>query len=293
MTTLRVLVLAVAVSSLAAACGGEGERVDPGGAAARFDAERSFADLRDQVALGPRSSGSPGSRREIALIASRLRAAGVRSVVVQRPLPNVVATIPGRSPGTVVIGAHHDTKAGIPGFAGANDGASGVAVLLELARVLPQPYPGPSVTLAFFDGEEARGDRRFESDGMRGSRQFVRLARKGGRRGTPALRSIRALYLLDMVGDCDLALPREANSEGDLYSRLEGEPFGGEAAPVLDDHVPFLEAGVPAVAVIDFAYGPGPPPGAWWHTPADSLDKVCPASLGLVGRAVVGALGTL
>jgi hypothetical protein len=101
------------------------------------------------------------------------------------------------------------------------------------------------------------------------------------------------MYLFDLVGDCDLELPREANSDPDLYGRLSGPAFGGEAPAVLDDHVPFLEAGIPAVNVIDFSYGPGPRPGAWWHTPRDTLDKVCPESLGQVGRAAIGALGTL
>jgi hypothetical protein len=258
-------------------------------AAARFDAARAFADLRAQVKIGSRVSGTAGDRREVAFIVRRLRDAGIREIRIQRPLRNVVATLPGSKPGTIVIGAHHDTKGGIPGFVGANDGASGVAVLLELARSLPRPLPGPSVTLAFFDAEEARPGRSFESDGARGSRQFVRLAR-AGRRGAPRLTGIRAMYLLDMVGDCDLHIPREQLSDPRLYARLRGPAFGGEASPVLDDQQAFDEAGVPAVDVIDFHYGPGPAPGAWWHTRRDDLDHVCPASLAQAGRAVAAAV---
>ena len=96
----------------------------------------------------------------------------------------MLGTIPGFRPGTVVVGAHYDTKDAIPGFVGANDGASGVAVLLELARTLPRPLPGPSVQLVAFDAEEARGDRDFEPDGTRGSRQYVALlARRRSTRG--------------------------------------------------------------------------------------------------------------
>ena len=270
-------------------CGGGGPPATssvPGrGAGPPFNAARAFADLRAQVGIGPRVSGTPGGRREVAFIVRRLRQAGVRDVRVQRPLRNVVATLPGSRPGTVVVGAHYDTKGGIPGFVGANDGASGVAVLLELARSLPRPLPGPSVTLAFFDGEEARPGRSFESDGARGSLQFVRLARKG-RQGGPLLAEIRAMYLLDMVGDCHLHVPREQLSDPRLYARLRGPAFGGAAPPVLDDQQPFTEAGVPAVDLIDFRYGPGPEPGAWWHTPADDLAHVCAGSLGQAGRAV-------
>ena len=252
-------------------------------------------DLRAQVEIGPRPAGSAGSRREVALIAAALRRAGLEALV-QAPLRNVVATVPGAGEGAIVIGAHHDTAGGIPGFSGANDGASGVAVVLELARVLAGRAEaqgrlrGPSVVLAFFDGEEARGDRPFEEDGARGSRRFVELAAAGGGEGVPRLSRLRAMYLLDMVGDCDLQIPREANSDAGLYARLRGPAFGGEARAISDDHVPFLEAGVPAVDVIDFTYGPGPTPGEWWHTAEDSLDKVCADSLGQAGRAVLGAV---
>ncbi len=252
-------------------------------------------DVRAQVAIGARPAGSPGGRREVALIAAELRRAGLEPLV-QSPLRNVVATVAGEDEGAVVVGAHHDTKGGIPGFAGANDGASGVATVLELGRVLAAHaeergrLPGPSVVLAFFDGEEARGGRSFEEDGIRGSRQFVERAEAGGGRGAPPLGELRAMYLLDMVGDCDLHVPREANSDPRLYARLRGPAFGGETGAIVDDHIPFIEAGVPAVDVIDFSFGPGGAPGAWWHTPEDSLDKVCPASLRQAGNAVLGAL---
>jgi Zn-dependent M28 family amino/carboxypeptidase len=258
-----------------------------------FDAERALGDLRAQVQIGPRPAGSPGSEREVELIVARLRAAGL-DPLVQHPHLNVVATIGGEQPGTVVIGAHHDTKAGIPGFVGANDGASGVAVLLELARLLGgfveaerRPLPGPTIALAFFDAEEARGERSFIEDGLRGSSQFVRLAEAGGAQGTPRLEQITAMYLLDLVGDCDLAIPREQYSDPRLYARLRGPVFGGETGPIADDHLPFLGAGIPAVDIIDFTYGPGPSPGAWWHTPRDTLDKVCGSSLRTVGNAVL------
>ena len=232
------------------------------------------------------------------LIVDRLHAAGIRDVHVQRPYRNVVARIPGETSGTVIAGAHYDTK-DIPGFVGANDGASGVAVLLELARTLPPRLEGPAIDLVFFDAEEAPRGASFESGGDRGSDQFVRYARQGGRQGSPDLAHLLATVLFDMVGDCDLHIPREANSDSGLYGAfadaaetISGSqaPFGGEAAGVLDDHTPFIQAGVPAVDLIDFDYGPGPSPGAWWHTPADSLAHVCASSLGAVGAPALEAL---
>jgi Peptidase family M28 len=313
MQTARKLRLAAAVAAVAVSTAGCGERDEPAvegsahaeatarAAAERFDARRAFEDLRAQVRLGPRPSGSAANRRLTATLAARLRAAGVRQVAVQRPLRNVVGVIPGREPGAVVVGAHHDTKDRIPGFVGANDGASGVALVLEVARALPDRVEGPSIHIALFDAEEARGDRPFTEDGARGSAQYVRYARAGGRQGSPALGEIRAMVLYDLVADCDLGIPLEPNSDPSLYARFrdaaleldpdgDGAPFTGEADAILDDHVPFAEAGVPAVDLIDFDYGPGPTPGEWWHTDEDDLEHVCARSLGAVGRPSLVAL---
>jgi glutaminyl-peptide cyclotransferase len=301
--------LAAALALGAVAACGEREEPSPGTPSAadaerlagRFDEGRAFADLRAQVRLGPRPAGSAAGRRLTALLASRLREAGARGVGVQRPHRNVVGVIPGDEPGAIVVGAHHDTKDGIPGFVGANDGASGVAVVLELARALRGHVRGPSIHVALFDAEEARGERPFTEDGARGSAQYVRYSRGGGRQGSAPLDEIRAMALFDLVGDCDLDIPLEQNSDPGLYDRFRdaaleldpeggGEPFVGEADAVLDDHVPFADAGVPVVDLIDFRFGPGPPPGEWWHTTEDDLDRVCARSLGAVGRPATVAL---
>jgi glutaminyl-peptide cyclotransferase len=298
---MRRLAPLLALALLGGCGGGAGGKSTSSGHV-QFDAQRAFGDLRAQVRIGPRPAGSAASRREVRLIARRLRGAGVRDVRVQRPYRNVVARIPGRQPGTVVVGAHHDTK-DIPGFVGANDGASGVAVLLELARDLPRRLGGPSIDLAFFDAEESRGPgsgaAAFARSGDRGSGQFVRYARRGGVDGSPPLDSIRAMVLFDMVGDCDLRVPREASSDPDLYQRFAHAaekqagspvPFVGTAASVIDDHTPFIEAGVRSVDLIDFDYGPGPTPGAFWHTRSDDLRHVCARSLGAVGVPALAAL---
>lgn len=290
------LATALALALALAACGGGDEEASTAPTSSgAFDADRAFADLEAQVELGPRPSGSPANAEQARFLRDALAEAGAEDARIQAPLRNVVATIPGTEPGYIVVGAHHDTKDAIPGFVGANDGASGVAVVLELARVLPKPFPGPSLAIALFDGEETRGNRPFEEDGTRGSEQYVRYAGESDARllGTPPLEEIEAMVLFDMVGDCDLSVPMEANSDPELYEAFAAaEPgvFSGRTFPIDDDHMPFLERGIPAVDLIDFDYGPGPSPGDWWHTPEDTIDKVCPESLGAVGDAALEAL---
>jgi Zn-dependent M28 family amino/carboxypeptidase len=162
-------------------------------------------------------------------------------------------------------------------------------VVLELARSLPRPLPGPSVAIALFDGEEARGDSDFSVDGTRGSTQYVGYAERGAQ-GTPPIEAIEAMVLFDLVGDCDLQIPLEANSDPELYelfAAADPDLFSGTTTPISDDHVPFLEMGIPGLDLIDFTYGPGPSPGDYWHTPEDTIDKVCPESLDAVGEAAV------
>jgi glutaminyl-peptide cyclotransferase len=148
------------------------------------------------------------------------------------------------------------------------------------------------VQLVFFDAEEARGDN-FEADGDRGSRQYVKYARKA-KQGSASVKDIHAMVLFDMIGDCDLKVPLEANSSPDLYKLFAeaaaGAPFTGTTFPVGDDHTPFLEAGIPSLDLIDFDYGPGPAPGAYWHTSQDTLDHVCAGSLDEIGDAALVAI---
>jgi glutaminyl-peptide cyclotransferase len=297
---MRALACTLLAAVAVAGCGSDDDGGSDDGSGGRFDAERAFADLEAQVAIGQRPAGSPESRETAELIAERLREAGVEGVRIQQPHLNVVGRIPGDESDAAVLGAHHDTKDDVgPGFEGANDGASGVAVVLELARALAPRVDGPSIELALFDAEEARGDRDFNEDGTRGSRQYVEYAGRDGRQGSPPLREIGAMVLFDLVGDCSLQIPYEPNSDRDLYEQFaeaaragDGDPapFQGETDPILDDHIPFARAGIPAVDLIDFTFGPGPPPGAYWHTPEDTLDKVCPESLDAVGEAALDAL---
>lgn len=253
--------------------------------AQRFDSGAAFALLREQVALGPRPAGSRASRA----LAERLRGLlpGGRFEAVPGGLRNVVGEVPGRDPRRrVVVGAHYDTK-DIPGFVGANDAASGTAVAVQLARTLKPRQTGPTVVFVLFDGEESpRGtpDREFERRGLRGSKAIA-----------PRLRGAEAMVLLDFVGDRELSIPREANSDEVLWRRLRAAAtrVGADRAfppavtgAVSDDHLPFIEQGVPSIDLIDFDF-------PCFHRTCDDLSTVSESSVDRTGETVLELLTTL
>ncbi|MBI4721009.1 MAG: Zn-dependent exopeptidase M28 [Chitinivibrionia bacterium] len=188
---------------------------------------------------------------------------------------------------------HYDTKLiGAFPFVGANDGASGVAVLLELARVLPARKNPATIWLVFFDGEEALASYS-NSDGLHGSTYMADQLSKSGE-----IAKVKAMILLDMVGDAHLSIEAESRSTKWLR-KIVWENAGklGHAAyftsnptRILDDHVPFLDRGVPSLDIIDFHYGPGSKTNEYWHSPEDTLDKVSPRSLKIVGDVVLESL---
>lgn len=195
---------------------------------------------------------------------------------------NIIAEISGRSRQWILIGAHYDAKKflSMPDFQAANDGASGVAALLAMIHAL-EKYPGkPPFTLrfVFFDGEECLY-RYSENDGLHGSRALAKHYDRTGQ-----LKNCRAMILLDMIGDRDLNLTLPANCSPSLVSRFEqvvreSMPdlrYRKLAYEMLDDHVPFMDRGVPALNLIDFEYGPN---NSWWHSSGDTLDKISARSI--------------
>ena len=275
------LVALVATDNVPFADGDEGARpARPG--VDRFDAGAAWRLLKYQVDLGPRPAGSAESRR----LARRLRRLLPRGRFEAVPggLRNVVGTVRGREPGYIVVGAHYDTK-DIPGFVGANDGASGTAVVTELARTIRRPRH--TIHFILFDGEESpRGsdDADFAEEGLRGSRAAA-----------PRYREARAMVLLDFVGDKRLRIRREGYSSKRLWSRLRaaarrvgaGRTFPDSSqGPIQDDHLPFLEEGVPAIDLIDFDF-------ACWHRTCDDLSAVSKRSLDAVGETVYELLRRL
>jgi glutaminyl-peptide cyclotransferase len=248
----------------------------------RFDGAKAFSLLRRQVELGPRPAGSPESRR-LARLLKRIVPRG-RYQEVPGGLRNVIGTVRGREPGYVVVGAHYDTK-DIPGFVGANDGASGTAIVAQLARTIRRPRH--TIHFIFFDGEESpRGTPNddFEEEGLRGSKVAA-----------PAFENARAMILLDFVGDKSLSIPREQNSSPRLWRKLRAAARrvgAGSVFPnllfgaVSDDHIPFLEAGVPSIDLIDFTF-------PCWHRRCDDMSAVSEPSVNAVGETIYELLRTL
>lgn len=260
---------------------------------ARFDGQRAYRDVLAQVAFGPRTPGSRAHQQTVEYILAELKKAGWAAEVQETAwhghmIRNILAWRGAReAPPEVLLGAHYDSRifadqdtgsARGRAVPGANDGASGVAVLLELARTLPRS--AVPVWLVFFDAEDNGGIEDW--DWIVGSRLFA--AQMEVRPG--------AVVIVDMVGDADLNLYIETNSDPALAEEIWAQAaslgydqfrFTGKYG-LLDDHTPFLEAGFSAVDIIDFDY-------PYWHTTADTPDKVSPESLEAVGRTLLVWLG--
>jgi hypothetical protein len=261
-----------------------------------FDGAAALRHVERLVAIGPRPAGSPGAARAREYIVGQLRASGVQVRVEgfeadtpegRLAMANVVGVLPGRRSDVVLVGGHYDTKVFSEfRFVGANDGGSSAGFLLELARGLARGRPELTYWVVFFDGEEAR-HAWTPTDSLYGSRRMAaELAR------TAALP--RAMIVVDMIGDRDLAIRREALSSPWLTDLIwqtahrlgHGAHFLPQAIAVEDDHLPFLRQGVPVALLIDFDYPP-------WHTADDTLDKLSARSLTIVGAVLLEALPAL
>jgi glutaminyl-peptide cyclotransferase len=275
---------------------------------AKFDGARAFEDLRELVGIGPRPAGSDEIKKTRDYIKRQLVAAGLtpeeqpfeaRTPMGVIHMVNIRATLPGpalplsevqaQGRGRLVIGGHYDTKLIRDfRFVGASDGGSSTAFLLELARALKgRPNPMP-IELLFLDGEEAVVDWNLPNikDHTYGSRYYVEQLKKTG-----TVKDVRAFILVDMIGDKSLDLHRESNSTPWLTDeiwaaakRLGRSEFHDDTFAVEDDHLEFLEAGIPAVDLIDLQNYPA------WHTADDTLDQVAASSLQVVGDVLLAAL---
>lgn len=268
----------------------------------QFNGGRAFDNLKQIVAFGPRPPGSKALAESRQWIIKRLKQDGCEveedrfiasTPVGQVPMTNLIARIPGTRPDVIMIAGHYDTMRFENGnFVGANDGGSSTAFLLEMAQLLGHRKSAVTYWLVFFDGEEALV-RWSDSDKLYGSRHLVQqLSAKG------ELSRIKAMVLVDMIADAKLDIRRESNSTSWLsdivfsaanrlgYSKL----FLNNQATIDDDHIPFVEAGVSAVDIIDLDYGPN---NSYHHTLKDTIDRCSPASLAIVGRVVIATLGEI
>ena len=273
--------------------------------AATFDAERAFAHVRKQVDFGPRPPGSPELAQTRDYIIGELKSYNLNVTLDEfqadtpagpQKMVNITAEVPGESDEVIIISSHYDTKLIREfRFVGANDGGSSTGVLMELARVLAaRPKSRYTYRLVFFDGEEAfcfdwdECSRESAPDNTYGSRRYVaQLIDKS------ELQKVRAMILLDMIGYKNLELgrddmstrwlvdivwktARELGYASQFVDRAEG--VGG------DDHEPFIKAGIPSLDIIQLSTYP------YWHTKDDTLDKISPRSLKIVGEVVVASL---
>jgi glutaminyl-peptide cyclotransferase len=247
------------------------------------------------VSIGPRPSGTPALVETRKYIIDQLKAIGIASreqaFIGMTPLgevsmANVIATIPGKRADRIAYASHFDTKLFRDfRFVGANDGASSTAVLLELARVLKAQPHEFTIELLFFDGEEARMPEWRGVDNTYGSRYYVEDGVKSG-----SIRGLKALVLLDMIGDKNLTIRRDSNSTPWLVDLVWAAAarlghtgtFPNELTTIEDDHIPFVRAGVPVVDVIDLD-------NPTWHTAQDNLDNVSAKSLQIVGDVIAAA----
>lgn len=285
-TALVALLLALVGCGDDSASGG-GEKL----AGERFDATAAYRLVEEQVEVGQRPAGSSQLRRLAVRLRGMLPEGEFEAIPGEPKLRNVVGRVPGRGP-AIVVGAHYDTLVKPEGFVGANNGAAGTAVVVEVAQALAEgPVAdaadpragGREVVFVLFDGEEPDAGlpeegEDFYSEGLRGSRAYVAAHPE----------ETGQMILLDYVGNEGLRLPREATSTASLWEQLRSAAnavgasayFPNEVGPAItDDHTPFLRAGVPAIDLIDWSY-----PG---HDLRDGLDKISVQSLDAVGETVV------
>jgi Zn-dependent M28 family amino/carboxypeptidase len=261
-----------------------------------FNATRAMQYTREVVAFGPRPIGSANHKKLEKYILAHLKGDPVEDDAFTAdtpegkfPVRNIIAKFPGNREGVIVIAGHYDTNYPLrdTGYVGANDGGSSTAILLELANQLRgKKREGYSVWLLWTDGEEAVKNWT-ATDSLYGVRH---LADKWQKDGT--LKNIKALLVADMIGDADLNVDRDTNSTPwleDLVYQAATQlgyqsHFFARTVPLEDDHIPFVERGVPSADLLDLDYGYH---NVFHHTPQDTLDKLSPKSIEIVGSVIL------
>jgi glutaminyl-peptide cyclotransferase len=261
----------------------------------QYSGTRAYEHVAKLVGYGPRPAGSEALGRAATYIITQLQDYGLTAEEQvftastpygPRQFRNVIARTrvqQGSQNRTIIIASHYDTKLFTNmTFVGANDGGSSTGTLLEIARVAADQ---PNVWFVFFDGEEAMVQYG-NDDGLWGSKFFVEDLK-----GKDGVKQIRAMILLDMVGDKNLNVIVAGTLTQQVFdaARAAGfrDYFTYGANAILDDHVPFMRAGIPAVDLIDFEFGSGPGLNDYWHTEKDTLDKLSPHSMEIVGQTTL------
>jgi glutaminyl-peptide cyclotransferase len=270
-----------------------------------FDGARAYEHVRHLVEIGPRPPDSEGIHRAQTYIIGQLKRYGCpveehdfhgSTPLGNLAMKNIVAKVPGAGPGIVLFATHYDTVR-LPNFLGADDGGSGAGMMLELARLFCARKNSLNVWVVFFDGEEAQGPwtdgnsvKWTGTNSTFGSREMAASMAVSGE-----LKHTKAMILADMIGSANLKIKRDTNSTSWLTDVIwaaaqhlgYGKVFVDESFPVSgDDHLSFIRRGTAGCDVIDFDI-------PYWHTPQDTLDKVNPQSLAIVGHVFVETLNEL
>jgi glutaminyl-peptide cyclotransferase len=268
-----------------------------------FDGARAYGYVAKLVSFGPHPPASAAIQNVQKYIRSQLEGFGcsvdeddfhAQTPIGTLAMKNIVAKVPGAGRGIILLLTHYDTKR-VANFVGAEDGGSSTGLMLEMARLVCKDKKQPNaVWIAFLDGEEAQLDQWSDADSVYGSRELAaRLAVSGD------LKRVRAVILADMVGQKNLDISRESNSTKWLTDLLwkTAARLGykdvfvpRELEAIDDDHLPFLHRGVPAVDLIDLADYQAM---GYWHTPEDTLDKISPRSLAIVGHVILESVKEL
>jgi glutaminyl-peptide cyclotransferase len=306
---MKVFIPLLSALGLLAGCGDTpAPHVKPTRAPFTFTAAQASSALSNVAAFvsecTPRDGGTPGSDHAAVWLDSRLRHLGVETTIDRftdvtpdgpQAFANVLATLPGSGDEWVILLTHFDTKCKIASeFQGANDGGSSTGLLLEMAASLHAGAPHRfNLMLAFLDGEECRlgySDR----DGFHGSKHLAKALKQQRKK-------IKAVILMDMVGDRDLRLTLPHNCTAGLRAlALEAADATGDRDKIglcdeiiYDDHQAFLDLGYPAIDLIDLVYGSRHGENDYWHTTLDTVDKLSVDSLHTTGRIVMEMLNRL
>jgi Zn-dependent M28 family amino/carboxypeptidase len=257
--------------------------------------------VKAQVAFGPRPPGSAQLQKCRGYIEQQMRGFGYQieedAFTAQTPygpipMHNLIARKGNGNRNVIALATHYDTKL-MEGknFVGANDAGSSTGLLLELARVLPDSKDSSEYWFLFLDGEEAFVEWS-TFDSTYGSRHLAKRWKEDG-----TVPKIRALILLDMIGDKNLDILYDTNSTKRLMdlvfetaSKIGLRSILSNQSTIEDDHVPFIDAGIPSVDIIDLNYGPN---NSFHHTLSDTLDKISPESMEKVGKLVLAVLEEL
>jgi glutaminyl-peptide cyclotransferase len=278
------------------------ETAPPADQTGGFDGTLAYGHVAKLVAFGPRPPASDALHRSQDYIIAQLKTSGCEidqdDFHASTPkgdiaMKNIVAKAPGTGQGIILLLTHYDTLGSVENFVGAEDSGSSTGLMIEMARQLCAKKGPNSVWIAFLDGEEAFVNWNQDNDHTYGSRELAaRLAVSGD------LKRVKAVILADMIGQYGLVIPRDSNSTKwltDLVwktaSRLgQKDIFVSQETAIEDDHQPFLARGVPTVDIIDLN---DYITAGYWHTPQDTLDKVSPRSLAIVGHVILESVAEL